>query len=236
MECSAGEEYRPRRKGQPRRANPDPKNEGPTPRRRTNPKPKKGQPRPPAEGRANPDHQEGRANSDPKGQHQPREGRAKPQPKRGKGEPLPKRGKGQPQPKRRNCQPNRKGQPLHQEGRANLDPKGQLRPEGMANSKPEKEGPTLVFFFPPHSENCHYMTRGHEGLLYAGLGDGTWTKYLKGAWRQSTSYRKPHEDHDIQRRIAEPWDFDRCSNLSNIDEGVREDRCPPKLHLTPSRT
>ena len=25
----------------------------------------------------------------------------------------------------------------------------------------------------------------------------------------------------------EPWDFDRCSILSNIDEGGCEDRCPP---------
>ena len=24
--------------------------------------------------------------------------------------------------------------------------------------------------------------RGHEGLLYAGLGDGTWTTYLEGTW------------------------------------------------------
>ena len=26
-----------------------------------------------------------------------------------------------------------------------------------------------------------------KGLLYAGLGDGTWTTNLEGAWRQSTS-------------------------------------------------
>ena len=25
-------------------------------------------------------------------------------------------------------------------------------------------------------------SRGHEGLLYAGLGDGTWTTYLEGTW------------------------------------------------------
>ena len=24
--------------------------------------------------------------------------------------------------------------------------------------------------------------RGHEGLLYAGLGDGTWTTHLEGTW------------------------------------------------------
>ena len=34
-------------------------------------------------------------------------------------------------------------------------------------------------------ESAH-SPRGHEGLLYAGLGDGTWTTYLEGAWRQST--------------------------------------------------
>ena len=35
-------------------------------------------------------------------------------------------------------------------------------------------------------ESTH-SPRGHKGLLYAGLGDGTWTTYLEGAWRQSTS-------------------------------------------------
>ena len=44
-------------------------------------------------------------------------------------------------------------------------------------------------------ESTH-SPRGHEGLLYAGLGDGTWTTYLEGAWRQSTSCRLPYEDHD----------------------------------------
>ena len=29
--------------------------------------------------------------------------------------------------------------------------------------------------------------RGHEGLFYAGLGDGTWTANLEGAWRQLAS-------------------------------------------------
>ena len=30
-------------------------------------------------------------------------------------------------------------------------------------------------------ESTH-SPRGHEGLLYAGLGDGTWTTYLEGTW------------------------------------------------------
>ena len=35
-------------------------------------------------------------------------------------------------------------------------------------------------------ESAH-SPRGHEGLLYASLGDGTWTTNLDGAWRQSTN-------------------------------------------------
>ena len=35
-------------------------------------------------------------------------------------------------------------------------------------------------------ESTH-SPRGHEGLLHAGLGDGTWTANLEGAWRQPTS-------------------------------------------------
>ena len=35
-------------------------------------------------------------------------------------------------------------------------------------------------------ESTH-SPRGHEGLFYAGLGYGTWTANLEGAWRLSTS-------------------------------------------------
>ena len=38
-----------------------------------------------------------------------------------------------------------------------------------------------------------HSPRGH-GLFYAGLGDGTWTANLEGAWRQSTGRSLPHED------------------------------------------
>ena len=30
-------------------------------------------------------------------------------------------------------------------------------------------------------ESTH-SPRGHEGLFYASLGDGTWTTYLEGTW------------------------------------------------------
>ena len=47
--------------------------------------------------------------------------------------------------------------------------------------------------------------------------------------RKGASRRTRHVDTKVhfmhawgKRLIAEPWDFDRCSNLSNIDEGVRK--------------
>ena len=44
-------------------------------------------------------------------------------------------------------------------------------------------------------ESTH-SPRGHEGLFYAGLGDGTWTTYLENTLGQLTSCRLPHKNHN----------------------------------------
>ena len=31
----------------------------------------------------------------------------------------------------------------------------------------------------------------------------------------------------LEQLIAQPWDYDRCSNLSNIDKGVQKIAAPP---------
>ena len=68
-----------------------------------------------------------------------------------------------------------------------------------------------------------HSPRGHEGLLYAGLGDGTWTTNLEGAWRQSASRWLPHEDHDTTSGSSQsPGTLTDAAILSNIDEVVRK--------------
>ena len=62
--------------------------------------------------------------------------------------------------------------------------------------------------------------------------------YFMQAWAMEPGQRilKVHGDNqqvaDCFTKIMTPqaahhWDYDRCSNLSNIDEGSAEDRCPP---------
>ena len=75
-------------------------------------------------------------------------------------------------------------------------------------------------------ESTH-SPRGHEGLLYASLVDGTWTAFLEGTWWQSTSCRLPHEDHDSSSGSSQcPRTLIDAAICRTWMRGA-EDRCPP---------
>ena len=81
-------------------------------------------------------------------------------------------------------------------------------------------------------ESTH-SPRGHECLLYAGLGDGTWTVNLEDAWRQSTSCCVPYEDHDSSSGSSQSsWTLTDAAICRTSMRGCRRSLPTRSLHRT----
>ena len=70
------------------------------------------------------------------------------------------------------------------------------------------------------------VSRGKDSVLFK-----VWSVLLEESGR---SFAKPASRRSrlLKRLIAEPWDFDRCSNLSNIDDVCGGSLPTKSLHLT----